>query len=46
MANLIPAKARPAANRLTPVAYIPYGSGPMPLLGEPRHSELIRFLQE
>lgn len=31
---------------LMPVMYIPHGGGPLPLLGEPRHRELIDFLKE
>jgi aromatic ring-opening dioxygenase catalytic subunit (LigB family) len=28
-----------------PVVFVPHGGGPMPLLGEPNHRELIAFLQ-
>ncbi|AMJ94386.1 dioxygenase [Alteromonas stellipolaris] len=31
---------------LMPVIYIPHGGGPMPLLGDPGHKELIYFLKE
>lgn len=34
----------PAAG-LMPVAYVPHGGGPLPLMGEPNHAELIRFLR-
>lgn len=30
---------------LMPVLYLPHGGGPMPLLGEPGHQDLIRFLK-
>jgi 4,5-DOPA dioxygenase extradiol len=30
---------------LAPVIYLPHGGGPMPLLGDPSHADLIRFLQ-
>ena len=29
---------------LAPVLYIPHGGGPLPLLGDRQHSELVRFL--
>ncbi|HVL00050.1 MAG TPA: class III extradiol ring-cleavage dioxygenase [Dongiaceae bacterium] len=29
-----------------PVLYLPHGGGPMPLLGEPSHQELVAFLQQ
>lgn len=29
----------------TPILYIPHGGGPMPLMGEPNHSELVTYLQ-
>lgn len=29
----------------TPILYIPHGSGPMPLMGEPNHTELADYLQ-
>lgn len=29
-----------------PVAYFPHGGGPLPLLGEPNHQELVDFLKE
>lgn len=32
-------------NALMPVLFVPHGGGPMPLLGEPNHRELIAFLQ-
>ena len=28
------------------IVYIPHGGGPLPLLGEPSHAELVRFLGE
>jgi 4,5-DOPA dioxygenase extradiol len=28
------------------VIYLPHGGGPLPLLGEPRHRELVEFLQQ
>jgi aromatic ring-opening dioxygenase catalytic subunit (LigB family) len=31
--------------KLMPVLYIPHGGGPMPLLGEPGHRDLIGFLK-
>jgi aromatic ring-opening dioxygenase catalytic subunit (LigB family) len=31
---------------MTDILYIPHGGGPLPLLGDPAHEELIRFLQE
>ncbi|TPV54308.1 dioxygenase [Aestuariibacter sp. GS-14] len=34
-----------AAVGLMPVAYVPHGGGPFPLMGEPNHAELIRFLK-
>ncbi len=30
---------------LWPVIYIPHGGGPMPLLGEPSHVSMVRFLE-
>lgn len=30
---------------LAPVLYLPHGGGPMPLLDDPAHAELIRFLK-
>lgn len=30
---------------LSPVLYIPHGGGPLPLLGDPHHAEMIDFLQ-
>jgi len=30
---------------LAPVLYIPHGGGPLPLLGEPGHAELVDFLR-
>lgn len=30
---------------LWPVIYLPHGGGPMPLLGEPTHEPLVRFLE-
>lgn len=32
--------------QLAPVLYIPHGGGPLPLLGDPMHRELIAFLQQ
>jgi len=29
-----------------PIIYIPHGGGPLPLLGDPQHAELTRFLRE
>lgn len=31
---------------LMPVIYLPHGGGPMPLMGEPRHAGIIKFLKE
>lgn len=33
-----------ATSDLMPVVYIPHGGGPMPLLGDPGHKDLIEFL--
>lgn len=33
-----------SASNLMPVVYIPHGGGPMPLLGDPGHKDLIEFL--
>lgn len=33
-------------NKLMPVLYLPHGGGPMPLLGDPGHKELIDFLRK
>jgi len=33
-----------AGGPLAPVLYIPHGGGPLPLLGDPGHAELVRFL--
>lgn len=41
----MPVLANSSANDLMPVVYIPHGGGPMPLLGEPGHKELIQFLK-
>jgi 4,5-DOPA dioxygenase extradiol len=30
---------------LSPVLFIPHGGGPLPLLGDPRHQQLVEFLQ-
>lgn len=32
-------------NELAPVLYIPHGGGPLPLLGDPGHSQLVEFLE-
>lgn len=32
-------------NVLMPVLFVPHGGGPMPLLGEPNHRQLIHFLK-
>jgi 4,5-DOPA dioxygenase extradiol len=32
-------------NNLAPVLFLPHGGGPMPLLGDPAHQSLIRFLK-
>ncbi|MBJ7538418.1 DODA-type extradiol aromatic ring-opening family dioxygenase [Marinomonas transparens] len=32
-------------NELMPVIYVPHGAGPMPLMGEPGHKDLIGFLK-
>lgn len=34
----------PHSSSLMPVLYVPHGGGPMPLLGEPNHRELVEFL--
>lgn len=34
------------SSALMPVVFIPHGGGPMPVLGEPNHIELTRFLRE
>ena len=31
---------------LSPVLFIPHGGGPLPLLGDPGHREMVSFLQE
>jgi len=28
------------------VLFIPHGGGPLPILGDPRHQELIKFLEK
>lgn len=33
------------SNALMPVLFVPHGGGPMPLLGEPNHRELIAFMR-
>jgi aromatic ring-opening dioxygenase catalytic subunit (LigB family) len=33
-------------NTLMPVLYLPHGGGPMPLLGDPGHQDLIAFLKQ
>ena len=33
-------------SELSPVLYIPHGGGPLPLLGDPGHEELVQFLRE
>ncbi len=33
-------------SRLTPVLYIPHGAGPLPLLGDKNHAEMVDFLKE
>lgn len=33
------------SERLAPVLYLPHGGGPLPLLGDPGHEALTRFLQ-
>ncbi|MBN4059879.1 dioxygenase [Gammaproteobacteria bacterium AH-315-E17] len=33
-------------NKLSPVLYLPHGAGPLPLLGDPMHKNLIKFLKE
>ncbi|KAI9023984.1 Extradiol ring-cleavage dioxygenase, class III enzyme, subunit B [Hyaloraphidium curvatum] len=41
--------AAPAASLLSrraPVLFVPHGGGPMPLMGDPGHRELIRFLTQ
>jgi aromatic ring-opening dioxygenase catalytic subunit (LigB family) len=30
---------------LAPIVYLPHGGGPMPLLGDPAHADLVRFLR-
>lgn len=30
---------------LMPVIFVPHGGGPMPLLGDPQHRELVKFIQ-
>lgn len=32
-------------SELQPVLYIPHGGGPLPLLGEPGHAQLVKFLK-
>lgn len=32
--------------QLMPVVFVPHGGGPMPLLGDPSHSQLTRFMQQ
>lgn len=34
------------ASALAPILYLPHGGGPLPLLGDPGHLELIEFLQQ
>lgn len=31
---------------MAPVLYLPHGGGPMPLLGDPSHADLVRFLKD
>ncbi len=31
---------------LSPVLYLPHGGGPLPLIGDERHAELVNFLKE
>lgn len=35
----------PTQLRLMPVLFLPHGGGPMPILGEPNHAELVAFLE-
>jgi hypothetical protein len=30
---------------LSPVLFIPHGGGPLPLLGDPEHQQMVEFLQ-
>ncbi|MBK8814844.1 MAG: dioxygenase [Methylococcaceae bacterium] len=34
------------SDNLSPVVFIPHGAGPLPLLGDKNHQEMIAFLQE
>ncbi|MDP5041351.1 MAG: dioxygenase [Paraglaciecola sp.] len=34
------------SSELMPVLYLPHGAGPMPLLGEPGHANLVTFLRD
>ena len=34
----------PAKTTLSPVLYIPHGGGPLPLLGDPGHTDMVEFL--
>ncbi|MDH5258895.1 MAG: hypothetical protein OEX07_12850, partial [Gammaproteobacteria bacterium] len=33
-------------NKLSPVLFIPHGGGPLPLLGDKAHQEMVRFLKD
>lgn len=35
-----------ARTKLSPVLYLPHGGGPLPLLGDPMHANLTKFLKE
>jgi len=37
-------RRRSDENKFMPVLYLPHGGGPMPLLGEPGHKDLVNFL--
>jgi len=32
--------------QLSPVLFLPHGGGPLPLLGDANHQEMLKFLQE
>lgn len=34
-----------STNQLSPILFIPHGAGPLPLLGDPSHQDMVKFLQ-
>ncbi len=46
MTDILNRVNRKMKDKMSPILFIPHGGGPLPLLGDPGHQEMISFLKE